>query len=84
MGSRIGRFQFQHKVSPRKTNNDVDVLSSLQSDLNKNMEDCTTEMEDAICATTDVVIHQGKGDEPWVTTVSANIDISYPEAVITD
>lgn len=81
MGSRIGRFQFQHKVSPRKTNNDVDVLSSLQSDLNKNMEDCTAEMEkDAICATTDVV----KGDEPRVTTVSANIDISYPEAVITD
>lgn len=58
----------------------MDVLSSLPSDLNKNMEDCTTEMEDAICATTDVV----KGDEPWVTTVSANIDISYPEAVITD
>ena len=38
-------FDFRIKYHPGKTDNDVDVLSSLPSDINENMRVCTAEID---------------------------------------
>ena len=59
------------------------MLSRLALDPHEYMENCTSEMEiDAICATIQAVIHQGKDSTPWVAAVSANI--VHTEPAVTD
>lgn len=69
---------------PGKNNIDAAVLSRLPLDLNEYMKDCTAEMEkDTICATIQVVIHQGETFTPWMTAVLASISIARSDPAVT-
>ena len=80
----LADFNFNIKYRPGKTNIDADVLSRIPIDLDKYMKDCTAEMEkDAICATIQAVLYQGEAT-PWVTAVSASINVAHSEPAVTD
>ena len=79
----LADFNFDIKYRPGKSNIDADMLSRLPLDPREYMENCTSEMEmDAIGATIQAVIHQGKDGTPWVAAVSANI--VHTEPAVTD
>ena len=80
----LADFNFNIKYRPGKINIDADVLSRIPIDLDKYMKDCTAEMEkDAICATIQAVLYQGEAT-PWVTAVSASINVAHSEPAVTD
>ena len=79
----LADFNFDIKYRSGKSKIDADMLSRLPLDPREYMENCTSEMEmDAICATIQAVIHQGKDGTPWVAAVSANI--VHTEPAVTD
>ena len=81
----LADFNFDIKYRPGQSNIDEDILSRLSLDPGKYMENCNADMEkDAICATTQEVIHQGQDVTPWVEVISASIDIVHAERAVTD
>lgn len=81
----LADFNFNIKYRPGKSNIDADVLSRLPLDFSAYMETCIAEMEkDAICATSQAVIHQETDATPWVAAVSARVGIAHAEPGVTD